>query len=153
LIRHCLVQDVSAARGEETPSGKPQYCAAAVTALLRLIDHVKNDSTRRICCGGMSNSFHKTSRVGSSLKAPPVNCLSISVTACFRLNSWEFRRLSWKGQRVLLTLRSCVIVAALPRSSAPSWPSFYLLSVLKLQTKELAHEYYGSGKTLLTGKP
>ena len=78
------------------PFQKLQYWIPAATALLycshsssseSVVSHVKNISTRRICSGGIMNSFHNTSHAGWSLTAPSVSCLLILITACFQLNS------------------------------------------------------------------
>lgn len=72
------------------------------------VGQVKKVSTTRICSSGMANSFHNTSQAGSSLTAPPVNCFSISMTACFRLKPWRisFLHFSHRQRHVLLILRS-----------------------------------------------
>ena len=72
------------------------------------MSHVKNISTRRICFGGIVNSFYNTSHTGWSLIAPPVSCLLISITACFWLNSHcaSFCCLSCRQWCRLLTLCS-----------------------------------------------
>ena len=78
------------------PSWKLQYWIPAATALLccshlssskSVVGHVKNVSTRRICSGGIVNSFCNTLHAGWSLTVPSVSCLSILITACFQLNS------------------------------------------------------------------
>lgn len=96
------------------PSRKSQYSFMASTASWRRCHSASSDhevgttrsfSTRRICAGGISYSACENSRSSSSWTADPDSCRSMSMTACFRLNSWRtsFRRLYCNRRRVLVT--------------------------------------------------